>query len=189
MSWWYIALFLAVFGESTIIVGAFVPGLNSIIVASFLASHGELNIALVIIAAWLGMFAGDFLGYILGRYLLDRLPTIARAFHKARPQVEQFVTKHHRLMVFYQFIGFARSPLPVLLGSVEHPLRAWLWLLARATTIFVSILSLGSYALGHAVSEETAIIIVLGVQTSMLLYAGWVVLQTYLQNRRKSRSK
>jgi len=187
MSWWYVALFLAVFGESTLILGAFVPGVNSIIIASFLASHGELNIALVLVSAWLGMFAGDFLGYILGRYLLDRLPTAARAFHKARPQVEAFVTRHHRLMIFYQFIGFARSPLPVLLGSIEHPLRAWVWLLARATTLFVGFLALGSYALGHVVSEKTAIATVLIVQVVVMLYFTATIVRSVLKQRRRSR--
>jgi membrane protein DedA with SNARE-associated domain len=167
--WIYLALLLAVMGESTIVVGVFVPGVNSIIVASFLASSGELNVYMVFAAAWLGMFIGDFIGYLLGRYGLERIPAAERAFARARSRVEAFVEQHRRLMVFYQFIGFARSPLPILLGVVRHPWRAWIWLLTRATTLFVGCLVAASYGLGHVVSQTVAIRVALGVQAVVFI--------------------
>lgn len=177
------ALLLAVMGESTIVVGVFVPGVNSIIVASFLASGGELNIYLVFAAAWLGMFIGDFIGYLLGRFGLERIPAAERAFTKARPRVEAFVAQHRRLMVFYQFIGFARSPLPILLGVIRHPWRAWTWLLARATTLFIGCLVIASYALGHVVDRTVAIRVALGVQAVVFIIFAVVIGRTVWQSR------
>lgn len=160
----YLGIFLAVFGESTLVVGAFVPGLNTIIVTSFLANTGSLQFPIVYVCAWVGMFLGDMLGYALGRYGLDRIAVANKWFNKARPDVERFTQNHRRLMVFYQFVGAARSPLPVLLGAVRHPFHQWLLLLTASTTIFITAVAGGSYLLGGLVERKTAITIAIVAQ-------------------------
>lgn len=182
----YLGIFLAVFGESTLIVGAFVPGLNTIIVTSFLANTGSLNFPVVYVAAWLGMFCGDMLGYVLGRYGLDRIQVANRWFTKVRPDVEKFTQNHRRLMVFYQFVGAARSPLPVLLGAVNHPFRQWLVLLTASTTIFITVVAGTSYLLGGLVERKTAITIAIVAQVIIaVIFAVYVTREVLARQKGK----
>jgi membrane protein DedA with SNARE-associated domain len=60
----YAAVFLGVFAESA---GVPVPGETALLVAGFLASRGMLKLPIVMAVAMLATFAGDNLGYWLGR--------------------------------------------------------------------------------------------------------------------------
>lgn len=169
----YLGIFLAVLGESTLLVGAFVPGLNTIIITSFLAHSGDLRVELVYISAWLGMVIGDSLGYVLGRFGLDRIAKARAIFEKARPKVESFTYRHPRLIVFYQFVGFARAPLPVLLGAVHHPVKDWITLVVSSTTVFITTVVGISYVLGGLVERDTAITI--AIVSQIVLAFGFVL--------------
>jgi membrane protein DedA with SNARE-associated domain len=185
----YLGIFAAVFAEGVIVLGTLVPGLSIVIAASFLASTGSVNVGLVFVSAWLGMFLSDYLGYFLGKMGLHKIPVADRLFKKGRPRVESFVKKYDALMVFYQFAGFARSPLPILLGAVNHPFKQWLKLLLTATTIFVSVLVGGSFLMGNLLGKDRAFKVVIIMQVIIVALFVIVIAKTmfsYHQRKRRA---
>lgn len=182
----YLGIFAAVFAEGIIVAGALVPGLSIVIAASFLASTGDVNVALVFVSAWLGMFLSDYLGYFLGKMGLHKIPIADRLFKRGRPRVEKFVEQYGVLMVLYQFAGFARTPLPILLGAVNHPFKQWLRLLLTATTIFVSALVGGSFIMGNIIGEKLALKVIVGLQVVIVvLFVALIAKMTLTYYERK----
>jgi membrane protein DedA with SNARE-associated domain len=116
----YLLLFVAVMAESG---GLPVPGETALIAASVLASHGTLQIELVIPIAAVAAIVGDNIGYQIGRkggrWLLER----PGAFQRQRLQVltngEPFFERH--------------GPKAVFFGRFVLGLRVWASWLAGAT--------------------------------------------------------
>jgi membrane protein DedA with SNARE-associated domain len=116
----YLLLFVAVMAESG---GVPVPGETALIAAAVLASHGTLQIELVIPIAALAAIVGDNIGYLIGRkggrWLLER----PGAFQSQRQQVlvtgEPFFERH--------------GPKAVFFGRFVLGLRVWASWLAGAT--------------------------------------------------------
>lgn len=160
----YLAIFLAVLLESIVIVGLFFPGVMIVASAAFLASAGRLDLFLVFTAAWIGMLIGDNIGYAMGRFGLYRIKPLERYLTKIRPKLEDSIEKHSRLVVFYQFVGFARAPVPLLLGAIKHPLKKWFLLVIVATTVFISSLVLMSYVVGSFLGKDKALAAALVIQ-------------------------
>ena len=63
----YLGLFFIVFAETGLAVGFFLPGDSLLVVSGLFAAAGKLNIALVLIAFFLGSVIGDSTGYWTGR--------------------------------------------------------------------------------------------------------------------------
>ncbi|MDY6795290.1 MAG: DedA family protein [Actinomycetota bacterium] len=75
-SWGYLLVFGGVFLESIFLTGWIAPGTTVLLLGSFYAALGELNIFLVAAVAVVGAFLGDNLGYLMslkgGDWLLER---------------------------------------------------------------------------------------------------------------------
>src|ERR1700754_1202717 len=65
----YFGLFFIVFAETGLAVGFFLPGDSLLVVSGLFAAAGKLNIALVLIAFFLGSVIGDSTGYWTGRVM------------------------------------------------------------------------------------------------------------------------
>ncbi len=63
----YAAVFAVIFAETGLLVGFFLPGDTLLFAAGFLASAGYLNIAILIIVAFIAAALGDTFSYYLGR--------------------------------------------------------------------------------------------------------------------------
>src|SRR6476620_10098136 len=63
----YIGLWFVVFAETGLAVGFFLPGDSLLVVSGLFAAAGKLNIALVLLAFFLGSVIGDSTGYWTGR--------------------------------------------------------------------------------------------------------------------------
>src|SRR6478609_5409076 len=63
----YLGLFFIVFAETGLAVGFFLPGDSLLVVSGLFAAAGKLNIALVLLAFFLGSVIGDSTGYWTGR--------------------------------------------------------------------------------------------------------------------------
>ena len=65
-SWGYLIVFAGAFLESIFITGWLAPGTTVVLLGSFYAAQGALNIFLVGLCACLGAFIGDNVGYLIG---------------------------------------------------------------------------------------------------------------------------
>src|SRR5215467_10914238 len=65
----YFGLWFVVFAETGLAVGFFLPGDSLLVVSGLFAAAGKLNIALVLLAFFLGSVIGDSTGYWTGRVM------------------------------------------------------------------------------------------------------------------------
>lgn len=96
-NWGYLLVFLFAFLERSFLVGLVVPGSAIVLLGGIYAGQGDLNIALVILLAFVGSLAGDNLGYLIGLKL--GLPLIEKHgdFMRLRARVrlsEQYFKKY-----------------------------------------------------------------------------------------------
>ncbi|MEO3889883.1 DedA family protein [Nonomuraea sp. B5E05] len=98
-----------------------VPAETSVITAGVFAASGETNLALVIIVAALGAFAGDHISYLIGKTSGGRLRN-KKAFVWARGALEE---RGGLVLVVARYIPGGRTATTLTMGAVRHPLRSF----------------------------------------------------------------
>jgi membrane protein DedA with SNARE-associated domain len=125
--WTYLLVAAVAFFEAAAFLGLLVPGETGILVGGLVAGQGRIDIVILIAIAWGCAFAGDLVGYALGRRL--GRPFLLR--HGARfglgrervEAVEEFFERHGGKAIFVgRFVGLVRSLSPFLAGSSRMPL-------------------------------------------------------------------
>jgi membrane protein DedA with SNARE-associated domain len=135
--------------------GLLVPGETVLLAASLFASHGHLNIFLVVASASLGAILGNFAGYgvgrLLGHTLLAHYGTRI-GLTRARLAVGRYLyALHGGKMVFFGRFGVVlRSFSPVLAGANDMPVRPFVWWTIAGGVAWPSIHGFGAYLLGNA---------------------------------------
>lgn len=117
------ALFLTIYFES---FGVPLPGESSLIAASLLAAHGDLNIIHVFLAAWFGGVLGDSTGYMIGRFggraLIQRFGWVVKLTPERLASLEKAARDKGFLMVLSaRFVVVLRQLNGVLAGSIGMP--------------------------------------------------------------------
>lgn len=135
VSWGYlIVIFFTVF-ENTFVVGSFTPGETVVIAAAFIASQGELSLALVWGSSMFGTLLGSNAGYILGRHAgMEGVRAFAdRAAHsrwgrvlRIHPGVVDEVHDHFheqgsKTVFISRFAIGAKNFVPAIAGAVKMP--------------------------------------------------------------------
>ena len=145
-----VALFVVIYLES---FGAPLPGESALVAASVLAGRGDLPIAGVVAAAWLGAVLGDSTGYMIGR--LGGRPLLMRFGPRVGLTAERFelVAKRIRsngfvLVLTARFVVVLRQLNGLVAGAVLMP---WLRFVAANTlgaVLWVAVWGLGPYLFG-----------------------------------------
>jgi membrane protein DedA with SNARE-associated domain len=135
--------------------GLLVPGETVLLAASLFASHGHLNIFLVVLAASIGAVLGNLAGYQLGRLLGHTL--LARYGRKVGLTAERLAVGrylyalHGGKMVFFGRFGvILRSFSPVLAGANDMPMKPFFWWTVGGAIAWPSIHGFGAFLLGNA---------------------------------------
>jgi membrane-associated protein len=145
--WTYVLLLAIVAGDAVFPV---LPSETVIIAAAVLAAQGHLNIALVIIAAFVGALLGDNAAYGIGhsglRRVADRLLRSEKNRHRlewGRSQLE-----HHGvwIIIVARFIPGGRTATTYVAGTVGMP---WKRRFLPADAIAAALWSLYASALGY----------------------------------------
>ncbi|MCA2183276.1 DedA family protein [Nonomuraea glycinis] len=115
-------LYLALFGLA-LLDGFFpiVPAETSVITAGVFAATGQTNLALVIVVAALGAFAGDHISYLLGYKAGGRIRR-RKAFVWARDTLAE---RGGLVLVVARYIPGGRTATTLTMGAVRHPLRSF----------------------------------------------------------------
>jgi len=116
----YVGIAAAVFAETGLLVGFFLPGDSLLFTAGFLASQGIFRITVLIALCAIAAVVGDGVGYAFGARVGPRIFTREDSilFHRdhldrARRFSERYGPK---AIVFARFVPFARTFVPILAG-------------------------------------------------------------------------
>jgi len=116
---------IVVFGvtltETAFFIGLVVPAEATVLVAAFLADRGVFALDDVIIATLLGAFAGDQIGYALGRYggvrVARREGRIGRLWSRSEPRAKRLFARRSILSISgARFVSFVRTLMPWFAG-------------------------------------------------------------------------
>ena len=138
------------YGYLALFIGTYLEGETILIIAGYLAQDGMLDLTLVILAAWLGSFAGDqtffFIGHFKGVRFLDRHPGMKNNAAKA------FRLLHRNqiaVILGFRFLYGIRNVTPFIVGSSGfNPIRFFFLNCLGALVWAITFASLG-YNLGN----------------------------------------
>lgn len=116
--WLYLALFALALLDGFFPV---VPAETSVITAAVFAASGQTNLALVIVVAALGAFAGDHVSYLIGKKSGGRLRN-RKAFVWAG---KALADRGGMILVAARYIPGGRTATTLTMGAVRHPLRSF----------------------------------------------------------------
>jgi membrane protein DedA with SNARE-associated domain len=149
-----LALFLIVMLESA---GVPLPGETALVAAGVFASHGELNIAAVIIAAAAAAIIGDNLGYWVGRTGGRSLLTRWTVTSRTLPWAEGFFERHGPKTIFIgRFFSILRVTAAWMAGVSR--MRWWTFFLWNAAggICWALLVGLVAYLFGQAAADAIA---------------------------------
>lgn len=153
----YFGLFFIVFAETGLAVGFFLPGDSLLVVAGLFAAAGKLNIALLLLAFFLGSVIGDSTGYWTGRTMGKRLFNREKSFIFKPSRVEKarrFFEKHgKKTIVLARFVPIVRTFAPLVIGATEMPYNKFLPYSILGGALWIGSMVFGGYFLGGIIER------------------------------------
>ena len=151
----YVALVILVFLETSAFLGLLAPGEAVIVLCGFYAYRGVLNPWWVGIISAVGAFAGDQVGYALGRRyghgLLTRFGKFMFFDARRLRATERYYTKHGGKTVFFgRFMSILRSFGPAVAGISRMPYRTFLLWSAASCIIWGAVFTVIGYFFGKS---------------------------------------
>ncbi|MEV4020284.1 DedA family protein [Nonomuraea angiospora] len=173
-------LYAALFGLA-LLDGFFpiVPAETSVITAAVFAASGETNLALVIVVAALGAFAGDHISYLIGNKSAGRLRE-KKAFVWARDTLAE---RGGLVLVVARYIPGGRTATTLTMGAVRHPLRSFTFFDAIAASSWAVYSGLIGFFGGMAFENDPIKGLLLGLGIAVSITA-LVELVRWLRKRR-----
>lgn len=178
----YLIAFLAVFAESVIVIGQFVPGTIFLAFLGFLCYLRIYDFLTMLIVAFLAHYAGEFLNYHLGRSRGSALFKPDSRFLK--PSLLEKVGRRFesggvKILLVGQFIGMIRPVVGFVAGMTHYPLRKYLLISALADFLW-ALLHLGiGYLFGASWQKATHYVEGIGVVLVLVIlifwFSGWLV--------------
>ena len=133
---------------------AFVEGESFVIFAGAAAFKGDLNIYILILAAWLGSFCGDQCWFALGRFfgakLLVRMPRLKAGVAVAMDMVQKYDVL---FILSFRFIYGVRNVASPALGMNGYPWGRFALFNFIAAFIWANSFAWGGYILARAFEE------------------------------------
>src|ERR1044072_5256434 len=121
----YFGLWFVVFAETGLAVGFFLPGDSLLVVSGLFAAAGKLNVALVMLAFFLGSVVGDSTGYWTGRWMGKTLfnRESSRIFKPSRVQkAHDFFEKYGvKTVVLARFVPIVGTFAPRVVVAAGMP--------------------------------------------------------------------
>lgn len=139
------------FGYPALVLGTFLEGEVSLLLAAYLAVRNYLEIEWVALCAFLGTFASDQLWYHLGRRhgraLLQRKPR----WQPLGERAGALLRRHPDLWVLgFRFLYGLRTVMPLAIGLSGYSWRRYLLFDCIGAALWAGGLSLLAYSLGNA---------------------------------------
>ncbi len=153
----YLALFFIIFSETGLAVGFFLPGDSLLVVSGLFAAAGKLNIALILIAFFLGSVIGDSTGYWTGRVMGKTLFNRETSFIFKPSRVEKakaFFEKYGaKTVILARFVPIVRTFAPLVIGATEMPYLKFLTYSVLGGFLWILSMVLAGYFLGGVIER------------------------------------
>jgi len=148
-----IELFLSQYRYLAIIIGIFFEGELILILASILATQGEMRFEWVIIAAAFGAFSADLCAYFVGTwkvdYLLQRIPTM----RKYLPRAQNFFRRFGIVSILMtKFFYGLRLPTGVFCGMTRIGIFRFLIVSLIGCSLWAILWGVMAYFFGRSIS-------------------------------------
>lgn len=138
-------------GYPAVILGTFLEGEVSILVACYLAMRGYLHIQGVVVCAFLGTFASDQLWYLLGKHHGHRVLAWGKHWRTLEKKAQALLALHPDLWVLcFRFFWGMRTVMPVVIGLSKYSWLRYLLLDGLGAAAWAIALALIAYQLGYA---------------------------------------
>ncbi len=178
---------LITFGESIVVVGAFLPATVLLVVAGGLVAAGVLDATQVVAFALLGAILGDAASYALGRRLGDKAlahPWLSR--HQTILAKTRTATQKYGVATLFvgRFGGPLRAFVPIMAGMMAMPVLRFHIANALSGVVWVAAFLLPGYLAGRGVSQALTIpwqTLSLIVATGALVILGAVMVARLLR--------
>jgi membrane-associated protein len=157
----YFGLFFVIFAETGLAVGFFLPGDSLLVVSGLFAAAGKLNVALVMLAFFLGSVIGDNTGYWTGRMMGKTLFNRESSWIFKPSRVEKakhFFEKYGvKTVVLARFVPIVRTFAPLVVGAAEMPYSKFLTFSIIGGALWISSMVLAGYFLGGVIESALGI--------------------------------
>ena len=153
----YFGLWFVVFAETGLAVGFFLPGDSLLIVSGLFAAAGKLNVALVMLAFFLGSVLGDSTGYWTGRVMGKTLFNRESSWIFKPSRVEKahaFFEKYGvKTVILARFIPIVRTFAPLVVGATGMPYSRFLPFSIIGDLLWIPSMVLAGYFLGGVIER------------------------------------
>ncbi len=148
----YLIELVTTYGYLAVFLGSLIEGDALLLVASFLAYLGKLNLPVVMLAAFLGTWLSDVIWFLLGRYSNSKFLERWQWLHTLSKHSITMVGKRPRLMaVTVRFMYGLRMVIPLSLGKTSMSTSSFMIYNALGVLIWVGVFS----ALGYFFASVT----------------------------------
>jgi membrane protein DedA with SNARE-associated domain len=152
-SWGYLIIMGGVFLESIFLTGWIAPGTAVILLGSFYAAQGELNLAAVLIVAFVGGILGDNVGYFIGsgvgHSLMEKYGNRPRLMKGMEASQRYFDRYGPVTVLFGRMVSGIDSFIPVTAGMSEMPYWKYLVFDLPGAAIWVGLIGTLGYLFGN----------------------------------------
>jgi len=146
-----IAVFLLSACETAFVFGFVLPGELTVFLGGAVAAEGSVPLPAVCVAAVLGPFVGDTIGYFVGQRRGWEL--LEKRFPKRWPRAEKVLKERGPVAVFLgRFAPFFRTMLPLAAGAARTPLPKYFRAIVPAALVWGA----GSTLLGYAAAKSVS---------------------------------
>src|ERR1051325_3379662 len=153
----YFGVWFVVFAETGLAVGFFLPGDSLLVVAGLFAAAGKLNVALVMLAFFLGSVVGDSTGYWTGRWMGKTLFNRESSWIFKPSRVEKahaFFEKYGvKTVILARFVPIVRTFAPLVVGAAEMPYFRFLPFSIVGAILWIPSMVLSGYFLGGVIER------------------------------------
>ncbi len=170
----HIGIIAAVFAESGVLIGIFLPGDSLLITAGLLASSGLLNIWVLVPLCIIAAIAGDSVGYATGKYFGPKIFTDKSRFLKKEyvTRTEAFFKRYGpAAIVLARFTPIVRTLTPIMAGVGSMHYRTFLAYNIIGGVLWAGLLLALSYFAGiyiPGVTDYMHIIVIVVIVLSLM---------------------
>jgi len=139
------------YGYLALFIGTFLEGETILLLAGFAAHSPEFNldIRLVILAAFAGSLAGDQTAFFIGRHFGRRLIERSEKWRNRADRVHAMLKKYHEILILsFRFFYGLRNLTPFVLGTAEITIHKFFFLNALGAGIWAVTFALTGYVFG-----------------------------------------